>query len=74
MAYVVGFLLALGPFDPVIVTALHVAFGMLFGAGIGYGPLITTVAVVTADNLVGGLGLVTFTHVAQVRGARQSDG
>ncbi|WP_368410756.1 formate/nitrite transporter family protein [Haladaptatus salinisoli] len=74
VAYVVGFLLALGPFDHVIVTTLHVVFGMLFGAEIGYGALITTAAVVTAGNLVGGLGLVTFTHVAQVRGARQSDG
>lgn len=74
MAYVIGFMLALGPFDHVIDTTLHIVFGMLFGAGIGYGALATTVAVVTAGNLVGEIGLVTFTHVAQVRGAQQSDG
>nr|WP_227373742.1 formate/nitrite transporter family protein [Haladaptatus halobius] len=54
MAYVIGFMLALGPFDHVIDTTLHIVFGMLFGAGIGYGALATTVAVVTAGNLVGG--------------------
>jgi hypothetical protein len=31
-------------------------------------------AVATAGNLVGGLGLVTLTHVAQVEGARESGG
>ena len=72
MAYVVGFLLALGPFDHVIVTALHVFLGILFGASVGYGALAEITAVVTAGNLVGGLGLVTVTHVAQAMGARES--
>ncbi len=74
LAYVVGVLLALGPFAHVVVTALHVLFGVLLGADVGYGALAATVAVVTAGNLVGGLGLVTFTHVAQAAGARESDG
>jgi formate/nitrite transporter FocA (FNT family) len=73
MAYVVGVLLALGPFEHVIVTVLHVVFGMGFGAPIGPGELATTAAVVTVGNFVGGLGLVTLTHVAQVKGARKSD-
>ncbi|MDS0477440.1 formate/nitrite transporter family protein [Natrinema sp. 1APR25-10V2] len=73
LAYIVGFLLALGPFDHVIVTAIHVFFGMLFDPVIGYRTLLETIAVATAGNFVGGLGLVTFTHVAQVRGARNSD-
>jgi formate/nitrite transporter FocA (FNT family) len=73
MAYIVGFLLALGPFDHVIVTAIHVFFGMRFGAGLSYGALAWTTAVVTAGNFVGGLGLVTLTHVAQVRGAEESN-
>ena len=73
LAYIVGFLLALGPFDHVIVTAVHVFFGFLFDAAIGYGALFETVVVATAGNIVGGLGLVTFTHVAQVRGARKSE-
>ncbi|APW99052.1 transport [Halobiforma lacisalsi AJ5] len=73
MAYIVGFLLALGPFDHVVVTAIHVFFGFLFDAAIGYGALGETVVVSTAGNLVGGIGLVTFTHVAQVRGAEDDD-
>jgi formate/nitrite transporter FocA (FNT family) len=72
LAYVVGFLLALGPFDHVVVTALHVVFGILFGAPITIGALAETVAVATAGNLVGGLGLVTLTHVTQAMGARDS--
>lgn len=70
MAYLVGFLLVLGPFDHVIVTALHVFFGILFGAEIGFGILAVIMAIVTAGNLIGGLGLVTLTHIAQVKGAR----
>ncbi|WP_265111569.1 formate/nitrite transporter family protein [Halosolutus halophilus] len=73
LAYTVGFLLALGPFDHVIVTAIHVFFGLLFDAEIGYGALSETIVVSTAGNFVGGLGLITFTHVAQVHGARTSD-
>lgn len=72
LAYLVGFLLALGPFDHVVVTAIHVYFGMLFDPVIGYQTLVETIAVATAGNFVGGLGLVTFTHVTQVRGARKT--
>ncbi|QLG47662.1 formate/nitrite transporter family protein [Natrinema halophilum] len=74
LAYVVGFLLALGPFDHVVVTAIHVFFGLLFDPKIDYSVLAETIAVATAGNFVGGIGLVTFTHVAQVRGARKSNG
>ncbi|AEH39135.1 formate/nitrite transporter family protein [Halopiger xanaduensis] len=70
MAYVVGILLALGPFDHVIVTVLHVFFGIQFGADIAVGALGRVTAVVTAGNVVGGLGLVTVSHIAQVVGAR----
>lgn len=73
MAYAVGFLLALGPFDHVIVTVLHIFFGILFGAAIGYGTLAKITVITTAGNVVGGLGLVTLTHVAQAVGARNSD-
>ena len=72
MSYIVGFLLALGPFSHVVVTALHVFFGVLFGANVSPASLGVMIAVVTAGNLVGGLGLVTFTHVTQGIGARES--
>jgi formate/nitrite transporter FocA (FNT family) len=74
VAYIVGVLLALGPFDHVIVTVLHLAFGLFLGAEVGLLSLAETTVVTTAGNLVGGLGLVTLTHVAQVKGASGSDG
>ncbi|WP_324664216.1 formate/nitrite transporter family protein [Haloarcula sediminis] len=71
LSYVVGVLLALGPFEHVVVTALHVFLGVLFGAGVAPVRVGTVVGVVTAGNLVGGLGLVTFAHVAQAAGASE---
>lgn len=71
LAYVVGVLLALGPFEHAVVTALHVFLGVLFGAGVGVVRFAVVVGVVTAGNLVGGLGLVTFAHVAQAAGASE---
>ena len=72
-AYAVGVLLALGPFDHVIVTLLHVSFGLLAGAPIDSGALLGIAVVVTAGNLVGGIGLVATTHVAQAVGAEEGD-
>ncbi|WP_435180207.1 formate/nitrite transporter family protein [Halorussus sp. AFM4] len=74
VAYIVGVLLTLGVFDHVIVTILHVLFGVFLGANIGLGELAATTAIVTAGNLAGGLGLVTLSHVAQVMGAQESGG
>ena len=68
LSYIVGFLLALGPFDHVVVTALHIFLGILLGAHVGLGTFATMLAVVTAGNLVGGLGLVTFSHATQAMG------
>ncbi|PSP78427.1 transport [Halobacteriales archaeon QS_1_68_20] len=73
LAYAVGFLLALGPFDHVVVTALHLFLGVLFGAEVGLVTLGTMLAAITAGNFVGGIGLVAFTHVVQGIGARESD-
>jgi formate/nitrite transporter FocA (FNT family) len=72
MAYVVGVLLTLGPFDHVVVTILHVFFGLLFGADITLARLGLSTVAVTAGNLVGGVGLVTLSHVAQVVGTEDS--
>ena len=74
VALFVGFLLALGPFDHVIVTFLHLFFGILFDAAIGFGTLGKIVATATAGNLVGGVGLVTLSHVAQAKGANEARG
>ena len=67
-AYIVGFLLALGPFDHVMVTSLHVLFGIFAGAHVGFEDFVWSLLIVTAGNLVGGLGLVTLTHIAQAKG------
>lgn len=74
MAYLVGFLLAVGPFDHVMVTVLHVFMGILFGAGVEWGTAAEIMAISTAGNLVGGVGLVTLSHIAQARGADESGG
>jgi formate/nitrite transporter FocA (FNT family) len=69
VTYMVGFLLALGPFDHVVVTGLHVFLGMLYGAQIGLGDLAVVLGVGTVGNVVGGIGLVTLSHVVQVAGS-----
>lgn len=68
LAYIVGFLLAVGIFDHVVVLALHVFFGILFGAAVGWGDFGSALLIATAGNLLGGLGLVTLTHISQAKG------
>ncbi|MFB6140806.1 MAG: formate/nitrite transporter family protein [Halosimplex sp.] len=72
LTFAVGFLLALGPFEHVVVSALHVVIGAFLGAPVGVDELVAMTAVVTAGNFVGGLGLVTLTHVTQAIGADRS--
>lgn len=72
LAYAVGFYLAVGPFDHVIVTALHLFIGMLVGAPVDIETLARVTAVATAGNLIGGVGLVTLSHAAQALGARKT--
>lgn len=74
VAYLVGFLLAAGPFAHVVVTALHLLFGLLLGAPIGIDDIAADTAIAVAGNLLGGLGFVTLTHVAQARGEDKSPG
>ena len=67
VAYMVGVFLALGPFDHVVVSALHVLFGVWRSDAVTYGDLGTNVVLSTVGNLVGGLLLITLTHTAQVK-------
>lgn len=71
LAYVVGFLLAVGPFDHMVVTVLHLFFGILFEAPVSFATLFALMGISTAGNLVGGVGLVTLSHIAQAKGARE---
>ena len=67
VAYMAGVFLALGPFDHVVVSALHVLFGVWLSDAVGYGELLANIALATVGNLVGGLLLITLTHSAQVK-------
>ncbi|WP_435769608.1 formate/nitrite transporter family protein [Nocardioides sp. SYSU DS0651] len=65
----VGFFLALGPFDHAAVSALHLIFGVWLGGAVGYLDVLANLGLATAGNLVGGLFLITFTHTAQAKKA-----
>lgn len=73
VAYLVGFFLALGPFDHVVVSALHLFFGVLLGGPVGYDDIVRNALLATAGNLAGGLLLMTLTHVVQVRGSERTE-
>ena len=73
LAYFVGFLLALGPFDHVVVSVIHLGFGLLFEAQIGALALAEVTALAIVGNLIGGVGLVTLSHAAQALGCRDED-
>ncbi len=70
LAYLVGFFLALGPFDHVVVSALHLLFGVWLGGTVGYADVGSNIALAGSGNLVGGLLLMTLTHTAQAKSAR----
>ena len=65
MAFAVGFMLALGPFEHVVVSTLHMLFGVFIGADLAAQHLAKVAAISLAGNLVGGIGLVTLSHAAQ---------
>ena len=68
VAYMVGVFLALGPFDHVIVSAVHMLFGVWFDAPVTYGDVLVNMAVSAPGNLLGGVLFVTMTHAAQAKG------
>ncbi len=70
VAYMAGFLIALGPFDHVVVSALHLLFGVWLSGAVTYADIAANIGISAAGNLIGGLLLITLTHSAQVKGAR----
>ncbi len=68
MALAVGFLLALGPFEHVVVALLHMQFGWFLGADITGEQIAKVGAISLAGNFLGGIGLVTLSHAAQALG------
>jgi formate/nitrite transporter FocA (FNT family) len=67
VAYMVGVFLALGPFDHVIVSALHLLFAVWVSDVVTYSDMAVNIVLSTVGNLVGGLLLITLTHTAQVK-------
>ncbi len=72
ITYMVGFVLALGPFDHVVVSALHLLFGEFLSDAVTYTDVLANIGLATAGNLVGGILLITLTHTAQVRSERST--
>ncbi len=68
IAWITGAFVALGPFNHVVVTALHLLFGMRYDAAVGWSDVGETLAVATGGNLVGGLVFVTLMHIGQAKG------
>ncbi len=73
VSYMVGFLVAVGPFDHVVVSAVHLLFGVWLGGPVGYGDVGRNMALSALGNLAGGILLMTLTHTAQIKGARGDD-
>jgi len=67
VTYMVGFFLAIGPFDHVVVSVLHLLYAVWDGGTVGYGDVLTNLGLATLGNLAGGLLLITLTHMAQVK-------
>ena len=69
VSYMVGFFVALGPFDHVVVSATHLLFGVWFDGAVSFGDVLRNMAVSAPGNLLGGVLFVTLTHAAQARGS-----
>jgi formate-nitrite transporter family protein len=70
----VGFALAVPSLNHAVVGFGEMIFGLLAGTSAsGWGDLVRNVAIAIAGNLVGGVGLVFGTRLAQVRGEPGSE-
>ena len=67
VSFAVGFFLALGPFDHVVVSALHLLFGVWESSSVHYTDLWQNLGLSISGNMTGGLLLITLTHSAQVK-------
>ena len=74
-AFAVGFLLAIGPFEHVVVSMLHVGFGVASTANVSILHIAEVGLIALVGNVIGGVGLVTLSHAAQAKSAeRHSNG
>jgi formate/nitrite transporter FocA (FNT family) len=73
VAWVTGFLLALGSLNHVIVVTLELIFGYRYGAHYSWVFIVQNFFLAAAGNAVGGIGLVTLNRLTQGKqGARNS--
>lgn len=68
VAWAVGTLLALGPFNHVVVSVLQLVFGLRYDAAYEMDAVLEVFAIGTAGNLIGGVLLVTLVRAGQARG------
>lgn len=69
LAWSIGAFVALGPFNHVVVTELHLVFGQLYGVDVTFGDYARTLGIAVAGNMLGGIGFVTLAHLGQVKGS-----
>jgi formate/nitrite transporter FocA (FNT family) len=67
IAWTVGFMVALGTFNHVIVVTLELIMGYRFGAGYDWTFILWNFLVAAAGNVIGGVGLVTLNRLTQGR-------
>ena len=70
MAWLVGFLLALGTFNHAVVSTVELIFGMRYGADVSLSDLFANLGVAVGGNLAGGLAFVTLARTAQALAGR----
>jgi formate-nitrite transporter family protein len=75
VAWVAGFMLALGSFNHVIVVTLELIFGYRYGLPIHWTFILGNFLLAAAGNMVGGIGLVTLNRLTQGhQGSRKQSG
>jgi formate/nitrite transporter FocA (FNT family) len=67
VAFLAGFFLAIGRFDHVVVSVLHLLAGVWLSNLVGYGDLLVNLGLSTAGNLVGGAAAHHAHPTAQVK-------
>lgn len=73
-AFIAGFILAAPSLNHAVVGFAEMSFGIFSGtAASGWGDLVRTVGLGIVGNLIGGVGLVFTTRLAQVRGEPRSE-
>jgi formate-nitrite transporter family protein len=72
VAWIAGFLLALGSFNHVIVITIELIFGLRYGAQIHWSFVVGNFFLAAAGNMVGGIGLVTLNRLTQGRAGQNA--